>query len=42
MEGVELYPGMIVDVMITTGARTAFDYFISPVHRTFARAMREK
>ncbi len=42
LEDVELYPGMIVDVMITTGTRTAFDYFVSPVNRAFARAMREK
>ena len=39
---IELYPGMPVDVMITTGRRTALDYLLTPVSRTFAHAMREK
>jgi HlyD family type I secretion membrane fusion protein len=42
LDNVHLYPGMLADVMIQTGARTALDYLLSPVDRTFARAMREK
>ncbi len=38
---VELYPGMPVETMILGNERTALDYLLGPVNRTFARAMRE-
>lgn len=41
LQGVRLYPGMPVEVIVETGARTALDYLLAPVDRTFARAMRE-
>lgn len=37
----EIVPGMPVDVMITTGARTAIDYVIEPLVRSFNRALKE-
>jgi HlyD family type I secretion membrane fusion protein len=40
-EGIKLYPGMPVEVMIVTGARTALDYFFEPVRDSFRRAFRE-
>ena len=41
MDGVRLYPGMQAEVMIVTGARTALEYFMSPVSRSIDRALRE-
>ncbi len=38
---VSLYPGMPVEVMIVTGARTALDYFMRPISRSLNRAFRE-
>ena len=38
----ELYPGMQAEVMIVTGARTALDYILRPVTRSFDRALREE
>lgn len=37
----QLRPGMQADVMISTGERTALDYFINPVILSFNRALRE-
>jgi len=42
LEGVRLYPGMPVDVMIETGKRTMFQYLLAPIENTFAHAMREQ
>jgi HlyD family type I secretion membrane fusion protein len=39
--GIALRPGMPADVMIVTGRRTAFEYLISPLRDSFARAFRE-
>ena len=41
LDGASLYPGMQAEVMIVSGARTALDYLIAPISRTFDRAMRE-
>jgi HlyD family secretion protein len=41
LPNVRLYPGMPVEVMILGSERTALDYLLAPVTRTFARAMRE-
>jgi len=41
LKDVRLYPGMPVEVMVETGTRTALDYLLAPINRTFARAMRE-
>jgi len=38
---VKLYPGMPVEAMILGSKRTALDYLLGPVNRTFARGMRE-
>ncbi len=38
---IRLYPGMPAQVMIATGARTAFDYLISPLISGFDHAFRE-
>lgn len=37
-----LYPGMPVEVYITTGARSPLWYLIEPITRTFRRSMREE
>ena len=37
----ELYPGMQAEVMIVTGERTALEYLVRPVTRSFGRALRE-
>ena len=42
LDDVELYPGMPAEVMIETGQRTAFDYFLSPLKRGMERAFREQ
>lgn len=38
----QLRPGMQADVMISTGERTALDYFIDPIILSFNRALREE
>ncbi len=37
----ELYPGMQAEVMIVTGARSALDYLMEPLLKSFDRAFRE-
>lgn len=37
----ELYPGMQAEVMIVTGARSALDYLLEPLMKSFNRAFRE-
>ncbi|MCR6630845.1 MAG: HlyD family type I secretion periplasmic adaptor subunit [Magnetospirillum sp.] len=37
-----LSPGMQTDVLITTGERTALEYFVAPLQRALSTAMREK
>jgi HlyD family type I secretion membrane fusion protein len=39
---VKLYPGMPATVMITTEARTAFDYFVGPLMMSFNKSFRQK
>jgi len=39
---IKLYPGMPVQVMIVNDKRTPFEYFITPIKRSFNRAFREK
>lgn len=39
---VKLVPGMPVEVSITTGSRTALEYFIAPVQSVLRHGMREK
>jgi len=41
LAGVELSPGMPVDVLITTGRRTALDYLLAPITDSITRAMIE-
>ena len=41
LEGVDPAPGMPVEVFIFTGDRTALDYFLEPLTRSFRRAFRE-
>ncbi len=41
-EGLELYPGMPVEVIILTGERSLMSYFIAPLSRSFRRAFREQ
>ena len=42
LEVSELHSGMQAEVMITTGERTALDYFLKPITRSFSRALREE
>ncbi|HYH37518.1 MAG TPA: HlyD family type I secretion periplasmic adaptor subunit [Azospirillum sp.] len=42
LERVSLYPGMPAEVMITSGARKAIDYFISPITDSMRRSFREE
>ncbi|USG61297.1 HlyD family type I secretion periplasmic adaptor subunit [Sneathiella marina] len=42
IEVTQLRPGMQADVMITTGERTALDYFVDPIILSFNRALREE
>lgn len=42
LDRVELYPGMPAEVMITSGARKAIDYFISPITDSMRRSLREE
>ena len=37
----ELYPGMQAEVKIVTGARSALDYLLEPLMKSFNRAFRE-
>lgn len=39
--GASLYPGMQADVMIITGQRTAMQYFLKPIIKSFNRAFRD-
>jgi len=39
---VKLYPGMPATVMITTEARTAFEYFLGPLVASFNKSFRQK
>jgi multidrug efflux pump subunit AcrA (membrane-fusion protein) len=41
LDDVEPTPGMPVEVMIYTGDRTALEYFLEPITRSFHRAFRE-
>jgi HlyD family secretion protein len=38
----EIQPRMQADVMISTGERTAWVYFIGPLKSSFAKTFREK
>jgi epimerase transport system membrane fusion protein len=38
---VEILPGMPAEVLINTGERTAFEYFMQPISIAFARAFTE-
>jgi HlyD family secretion protein len=42
VEGRSLYPGMPVDVIIETGARTLLQYLVSPIRDSFSHAFREQ
>lgn len=42
LKDVKLYPGMPVEVLITTGQRTLLQYLLDPVRESFARAFRER
>jgi HlyD family type I secretion membrane fusion protein len=42
LDNVRLYAGMPADTMIVTAQRTALDYLLTPIERTFSRGMREK
>lgn len=39
--GAKIHPGMQADVVIITGERTMIDYLVSPISRSFNRALRE-
>jgi HlyD family type I secretion membrane fusion protein len=41
-EGARIMPGLPVDVAISTGSRTALEYFLEPVTDVFRRGMRER
>jgi HlyD family secretion protein len=42
LDGLELYPGMPAEVLIMTGTRTLWDFLVTPVKDSFARAFREQ
>ncbi len=42
LQGLELLPGMPVEVFVSTGARTAFSYMSKPITDQFNRAFREE
>ena len=42
LAGQSLYPGMPVEVMIVTSKLTPWQYFISPIQKSFGRAFREQ
>ncbi len=41
LDGASIGQGMAAEVMIITGKRTAFDYLMQPIARTFERSLRE-
>jgi len=41
MNGAQVYPGMQADVMIVTGKRTALEYFLKPILKSFNQAFRD-
>lgn len=41
INGVSVYPGMQADVMIVTGKRTALEYFLKPILKSFNQAFRD-
>ena len=41
LNGADLFPGMQADVMIITGQRTAMQYFLKPIIKSFNRAFRD-
>lgn len=41
-DGLDLYPGMPVEVLIVTGSRTVLEYLAQPISETFSRSMREQ
>jgi HlyD family type I secretion membrane fusion protein len=41
LDGAEIHPGMQTDVMIVTGEQTMLQYLLSPLARSFNRALRE-
>lgn len=41
LQGAAIYPGMQADVLIATGEQTLLGYLLSPVLRSFDRALRE-
>jgi len=41
LNGGQIYPGMQADVMISTGEQTFIDYLLSPIARSFSRALKE-
>ncbi len=41
-KGVDLYPGMPAEVIITTGERTFLNYLVTPISRSFRRSFREE
>lgn len=42
LSGIEIYPGMLTDVLIVTGEQTLLHYILSPILRSFDRALREE
>lgn len=42
IEGLQVYPGMLAEVMIITGERTPIEYILSPISDSFNRALREQ
>lgn len=42
LEGVKMQPGMPAEVMIVTGERRAYEYFVSPLTERMHRAFREQ
>ena len=42
LDDITLYPGMQAEVMIVTGERTALEYILRPITRSFDRALREE
>ncbi len=42
LNGASIYPGMLANVMIVTGERTALSYLFKPITRSFTGAFREE
>jgi HlyD family type I secretion membrane fusion protein len=42
LEGSKIYPGMLAEVIIKTGEQTLLRYLLSPILRSFDRALREE